>query len=72
MQARAVETLASFPVPSPLDLVQRVCSFQGYESALSQKHCEIVTERLYRPRISHFGGSKTTARAGTRANEKDF
>jgi hypothetical protein len=40
--------------------------------ARAQKYCEILTERLYRPRISHFGGSKTTARAGTRANEKDF
>jgi hypothetical protein len=38
----------------------------------AQKYCEILAERLYRPRISHFGGSKTTARAGTRANEKDF
>ncbi|CDX23595.1 hypothetical protein MPL3356_40456 [Mesorhizobium plurifarium] len=72
LKARAVETLASFPVPNPLDPVQRVLSFQGCESGPSQKHCENRRERLYKPRISHFGGSKTTARAGTRANEKDF
>jgi hypothetical protein len=32
MQARAVETLALFPVPSPLDLVQRVLSFSGLKA----------------------------------------
>ncbi|AZO73353.1 MAG: hypothetical protein E5V92_16080 [Mesorhizobium sp.] len=37
MQARAVETLASFPVPSPLDLVQRVLSFWGCLNACRPK-----------------------------------
>ncbi|RWK78511.1 MAG: hypothetical protein EOR51_02855 [Mesorhizobium sp.] len=41
-------------------------------ASTSQKRCETATEWLYTQRFSHFGGPKTTARAGTRANEKDI